>query len=187
MPVRTKGLTLTTTEVAVLGLLTRCPMSGYDLKKAIEGSVGYFWAPAKSQIYAVLPRLVEAGFATSKKIAQSQRPDKQVYRITTRGRKALKAWIEETPAPPDPGRNTLLLKLFFGDLSSPELLAAHVRERRQEMEQLKRELDEIDARVGKNEKDFYSNLTRRYGHRYADAIIRWAKEVEEDLAARGEP
>ena len=85
MPTKTKQLALTTTEVAVLGLLTRCPMSGYDLKKEIEGSVGYFWGPAKSQIYAVLPRLVEAGFATSRRIAQSQRPDKQVYR----GRDAL--------------------------------------------------------------------------------------------------
>jgi PadR family transcriptional regulator, regulatory protein AphA len=184
MPTKTKQATLTTTEVAVLGLLTRCPMSGYDLKKEIEGSVGYFWGPAKSQIYAVLPRLVEAGFATSRRIAQSQRPDKQVYRITARGRRALKEWIEETPAPADPDRNPLLLKLFFGDLSSPEVLAAQVRERRESMERLKAELNEIDARLG--ESDFYSNLTRKYGHRYADAIIRWAKEVEKDLAAQGQ-
>lgn len=186
MPTKTKQLALTTTEVAVLGLLTRCPMSGYDLKKEIEGSVGYFWGPAKSQIYAVLPRLVEAGFATSRRIAQSQRPDKQVYRITARGRRALKEWIEETPTASDPDRNPLLLKLFFGDLSSPEALAEQVRERREAMEQLKAELNEIDARLGESERDFYSNLTRRYGHRYADAIIRWAKEVERDLAAQGE-
>jgi DNA-binding PadR family transcriptional regulator len=48
MPVRTKAATLTVTEVAVLGLLTRGPMSGYDLKKSAETSVGYFWDPAKS-------------------------------------------------------------------------------------------------------------------------------------------
>jgi PadR family transcriptional regulator AphA len=186
MPVKTKQVALTTTEVAVLGLLTRCPMSGYDLKKAIEGSVGYFWGPAKSQIYAILPRLVAAGFATSKKIAQSQRPDKQVYRITALGRRALKEWIEETPTPSDPDRNPLLLKLFFGDLSSPEVLGEQVRERREAMERLKADLAEIDVRTGDNENDFYSNLTRKYGHRYADAIIRWAKEVERDLAAQGE-
>jgi PadR family transcriptional regulator AphA len=186
MPVKTTSVTLTTTEVAVLGLLTRRPMSGYDLKKAIEGSVGYFWGPAKSQIYAVLPRLVAAGFATSRRIAQSSRPDKQLYRITAAGRRALKEWIEETPTPSDPDRNPLLLKLFFGDLSSPDVLAAQVRARREAMESLKRELEEIDARAGDTARDFYSNLTRRYGHRYADAIIRWATEVEQDLARRGE-
>jgi PadR family transcriptional regulator AphA len=186
MTVETNQATLTATEVAVLGLLMRRPMSGYDLKKAVEGSVAYFWAPAKSQIYAVLPRLVEAGFATSKRVAQSQRPDKQVYRITAAGRQALKDWIEKTPAPPDPSRNSLLLKLFFGDVSSPDVLIEQVRERRVAMEQLKAELEAIDAKMGDAEGDFFSNLTRKYGHRYADAIIRWAREVEQDLASRGE-
>jgi DNA-binding PadR family transcriptional regulator len=186
MPVRTKTETLTTTECAVLGLLTRSAMSGYDLKKAIAGSVGYFWGPAKSQIYAVLPRLVEAGYATSRKVAQSQRPDKQVYRITARGRQALKEWIEEAPTPPEPNRNLLLLKLFFGDLTSPETLVQHVRERREAAEQLKAELEAIDAGPHDPDLDFYSSLTRKYGHRYADAIIRWANEAERELTERGE-
>jgi DNA-binding PadR family transcriptional regulator len=187
MPVRTITETLTTTECAVLGLLTRRAMSGYDLKKAIETSVGYFWGPAKSQIYAVLPRLVEAGYATSRKVAQSQRPDKQVYRITARGREAFKEWIDEPPSPPQPNRNPLLLKLYFGDLSSPERLAEHVRERRLAAEQLKAELTAFDAGPHDPQLDFYANLTRRYGHAYADAIIRWADETERELARRSEP
>ena len=64
MPVRTKTAELTTTEAAVLGLLSHSPKSGYDLKKAVQSSVGYFWAPAKSQIYALLPKLVESGYAS---------------------------------------------------------------------------------------------------------------------------
>jgi PadR family transcriptional regulator AphA len=186
MPVRTREETLTTTECAVLGLLTRGPMSGYDLKKAIDGSVGYFWGPAKSQIYAVLPRLVESGYATGRKVAQSQRPDKQVYRITTRGRQALKDWIEDTPTPPEPDRNTLLLKLFFGEVSSPEILAEHVRERRESASRLKAQLEAIDAGPNDPDLDFYSNLTRKYGHRWADAVIAWADEVERELQERGE-
>src|SRR5437870_5625902 len=112
MPVRTSKGTLTTTEVAILGVLTWGPLSGYDLKKAIDSSVGYFWGPAKSQIYAVLPRLEDAGFATTRKVPQSHRPDKTIYRITPAGRAALKSWIEDTPPPPDPDRNPLLLKIF---------------------------------------------------------------------------
>jgi PadR family transcriptional regulator, regulatory protein AphA len=185
MPVRTNEATLTATECAVLGLLTRGPRSGYDLKKAIEGSVGYFWAPAKSQIYAALPRLVESGCATSRRVAQSQRPDKQVYRITARGRQALEEWLQEAPTPPEPSRSALLLKLFFGELTSPEVLAEHVRERREVARQLKAELDAIDAGPHDPELDFYSNLTRRYGHRWAEAVIAWADEVERELSERG--
>jgi PadR family transcriptional regulator, regulatory protein AphA len=187
MPVRTKTAGLTATEVAVLGLLTRGPMSGYDLKKHAETSVGYFWDPAKSQIYAVLPRLVEAGYATSRKIPQQQRPDKQVYRITRRGREALREWIELTPPPPDPARNSLLLKVFFGDLADPAAVLEQVRARRAEAEDLKAELDRIDQGSTGQDSDFYPSLTRSYGHNWADAVIRWAREVERRFAERDEP
>lgn len=179
MTVRTTIGQLTTTEAAVLGLLTHGPMSGYDLRKAVEASVGYFWGPAKSQIYAVLPRLVEGGYARVRKVEQDQRPDKSVYRLTQAGRAALKAWIEETPAPPDPDRNPLLLKVFFGEVASPEILVGHIRERRLEAERLRSHLEELDA---EEPGDVYDSLTRRWGLEYAAAVIRWAKRAERELA-----
>jgi PadR family transcriptional regulator, regulatory protein AphA len=182
MPTRTTT-TLTATEAAILGLLGRGPRSGYDLKKAVEGSVGYFWSPAKSQIYAVLPRLVDAGLASVRRVRQEQRPDKQVYRITARGREALRAWLDTPLGAPEPDRNPLLLKLFFGAEADPHALLEHVRARREEAEQLKAELVAIDRAPRKGD-DFFPRLTRRYGHRYADAIIRWARETERDLQAR---
>lgn len=186
MPVETKSATLTTTECAVLGLLARGPQSGYDLKKVIDRSVGYFWGPAKSQIYAVLPSLVEAGYATSKTVAQERRPDKQVYRITVQGRAALRRWIEEPPASPTPDRNPLLLKIFFGEYGSAEILLEQVRARRAEMEQLKDELDALDERARGDRHDLFPQLTRMYGRRYADAIIGWADDVERKLGQRME-
>ena len=181
MPVRTSKASLTTTEVAVLGVLTWGPMSGYDVKKTVDSTVGYVWGPAKSQIYVVLPRLVEDGLATSRTVAQSQRPDKTLYRITAAGRAALKAWIEETPPPPDPDRNPLLLKIFFGDVSSPDVLADQVRERRREAERLREALEGFDAEA--DPADLYSALTRAWGHAYADAVIRWARKAERQLRA----
>jgi DNA-binding PadR family transcriptional regulator len=180
MTVRTKATQLTTTEAAVLGLLSHGPRSGYDLRKAVESSVGYFWAPAKSQIYAVLPRLVEAGFATVRKVAQDQRPDKSVYRLTRSGRTALKTWIEETPLPPDPARSLLLTKVFFGDMVSPDVLAGHIRQRREEAEELRSVLQEIEARADPD--DLHRSLTRRWGLEYTDALIRWAKRAERELS-----
>jgi DNA-binding PadR family transcriptional regulator len=69
---------LTTTEGVILGLLCERERSGYDLLKRAEGSVAHMWAPAKSQLYAVLPRLVDDGFANRRTVRQSARPDKQV-------------------------------------------------------------------------------------------------------------
>src|SRR6478672_1974982 len=81
---------VTLTECAVLGMLARKERSGYDLLKAIERSVGFFWTPAKSQLYALLPKLVERGLLEAKRIEQDKRPDKTVYRITPAGRRALR-------------------------------------------------------------------------------------------------
>jgi DNA-binding PadR family transcriptional regulator len=179
MTVRTSKRTLTTTDAAILGVLSWAPMSGYDVKKTVDSTVGYVWGPARSAIYSVLPRLVEDGLATARKVAQSQRPDKIVYRITNAGRNALRSWIEDTPAPPDPNRNPLLLKIFFGDLSSPEVLADQVRARRLEAERLREEMDRFEAEADQD--DLYSALTRAWGREYAAAVVRWAREAEARL------
>jgi DNA-binding PadR family transcriptional regulator len=90
IPVRTRTERTTDqatlTECAVLGLLTRGERSGYDLLKTIERSVGFFWTPAKSQLYALLPKLVERGLLNARRVEQDKRPAKTLYRITPAGR-----------------------------------------------------------------------------------------------------
>lgn len=176
-PGKTTGLT--PTEYAVLGLLTWGEQSGYDLQKYAERSVGYFWTPAKSRIYAILPRLVDAGLVRRRDIAQSGRPNKQLYRLTKAGEETLRRWVAEGPLEPETSRNTLLVKLFFGDLAEPEDIVGHIRQRRAEAEQLKAEIEAIDAEA---REDIYAGLTRLYGLEYAKAIIRWAKAAERALA-----
>src|SRR5438067_8416449 len=108
------SLPLSGTEYAVLGLLTFGERSGYELDKLAGRSIGYFWRPAKSKIYAILPRLVERGFADSPTVVQTKRPDKQLYRIPADRQRALETWLD--PGEPVRGvsRHGLLLKLFFG-------------------------------------------------------------------------
>src|SRR3990172_6975272 len=87
------------TAYGVLGMLTFGQMSGYDLTKAIEGSIGFFWAPAKSQLYAELRRLVTLGWAREREVEQTDRPDKRIYTITPAGEGALRTWLGTPPAP----------------------------------------------------------------------------------------
>ena len=162
----------------MLGLLAlRGERSGYDLKKAVDDSVGYFWRPAKTQIYAVLPRLVEAGYATRKAVAQSDRPDKHVYRVTAAGRDAVTAWLEAPPTESG-DRTPFLLRVYLAGLASPEALARNVHAMRAEAKALKAALEEIDAR---GSGDPHAALTRRYGLAHAQAVIGWATAVEREL------
>ena len=171
---------LTTTEAALLGLLRRCPMSGYDLRKEVEKSVGYFWAPAKTQIYATLPKLVEAGYATHQKVVQDARPDKTIYSITDSGREALRDWVENAPLDAGQSRNLILLKVYFGSAADSETLLGQLRERREDAERLRAELEELDAIPGARD-DPFQTLTRRWGFLYAEALLRWTKDAEREL------
>ena len=186
-PVRTSTArtttSLTATEAALLGVLAlKGPLSGYDVRKAVDNGVGYFWGPAKTQIYAVLPRLVAAGFATREQVEQADRPDKHVYAVTAAGREAVTAWLE---APPGAGgdRSPFLLRVFLGALASPEALGRHVRAQREEAESLRDDLEQRDAQSDGSPRDFHAALTRRYGLAYATAVIEWATAVEQELGA----
>jgi PadR family transcriptional regulator AphA len=177
-------VSLTTTEAAILGLLRNGAMSGYDLRKEADRSVGYFWAPAKTQIYAALPKLVEAGHATSTKVVQETRPDKVVYELTPQGLEALRTWIAEAPLEAGHGRNLILLKLFFGDVADRDGLIRQVRERRSEATELRAELGKLEA-AGHDDELPFQALTRRFGFLYAEAVLRWADEAERELERLG--
>jgi DNA-binding PadR family transcriptional regulator len=177
----TKPGDISATEAALLGLLTRGEMSGYDLQRAAETSGGFFWAPAKSRIYAVLPQLVARGFATSRSVVQETRPTKQLYRITRLGRDALQRWLEEPPSM-EPERAPILLKIYFGELLQPEVLISHVRKIKAEATALTRRLEALEREPGGQSP--YGDLTIRHGLEWARAMARWANGTEKEIAAR---
>jgi PadR family transcriptional regulator, regulatory protein AphA len=177
-------MSLSTTELAVLGLLSAGERSGYDLKKAAEAGIGYVWTAAKSQVYAVLPRLVEGGFATAKRVRQERLPDKQVYRITKRGEEAFLAWLEE-PVDYVSLRSPFLLKVFFGGKMSKEALRAHVTRKREAAAEELAEYREIENRIRDDEHSYFGYATLRWGIAQARAWIRWADGFLEELEADG--
>ena len=170
---------LSTTEYAVLGLLTFGERSGYELDALASQTIGYFWHPAKSKIYAVLPRLVERGLAEAAPVTQDKRPDKVTYGITPPGERALRLWLRSGTAVVAPTRNELLLKLFFGRLVEPEVLHEQVAVHRGRAEAQLAELEEIEARIDLEEakEDFFPYLTLLHGLEDARSTIAWADEV----------
>jgi DNA-binding PadR family transcriptional regulator len=175
---------LSTTEFAVLGLLTFGEQSGYELKKAAEAGVGYVWTAAKSQIYAVLPRLVADGFATSRRVEQDRRPDKQVYRITKRGRQAFHDWLQEPIEERAGVRSPLMLKLFFGAQMPVDVLAAHIERKREVVAEELADYRRIEAMIRDSERDYFGYVTLRWGLADTRAWLRWADKILAELEAR---
>lgn len=173
---------LSANEGVVLGMLARAPGSGYDVLARIRRSVGYFWTPARSHVYALLPRLLELGLVTRRDVAQTTAPDKHVYEVTRAGRRALREWLSSSQLAEGPARNPFLVKLFFGDMVEPEELLDHVRARRDAIAAELRELEEIERSIDR-ERSPYGWLTLRYGLEQDRAFLRWADETLHALGA----
>jgi len=175
---RTTQAQLTLTECAVLGMLTRGERSGYDLLTKIERSVGFFWTPAKSQLYALLPKLVERGLLKARRVEQDKRPDKTLYRITPAGRRALREGLEQ--ASPAVDRNPFELRVFFGDHMRPGAVRKMIEARRDQSRAHLAVLEEIERDVDVD-RDLYPYLTLLAGKENAKAALRWAEQALELL------
>jgi DNA-binding PadR family transcriptional regulator len=172
---------LTTTEAAVLALLaTNGERSGYDLLRLVQRAIAHVWSPARSGLYAVLPRLVADGLASRRTVAQETRPDKQLYRISARGRRSLDAWLETV----EPGaRDTFFLKLFVGGLTTHEVLLRHVEQFQADTEERLAGLRWIEPRNTNRGHDWYHRHLLRYGIEDAEHDLAWAKSVTRALKA----
>ena len=154
--------------------------SGYDLLKFVRKAIGYVWAPAKTQLYTVLPRLVRDGLAHSRRIGQTTRPDKQLYRIARAGRRALDAWLEEV-VPGD--ADTFHLKLFVGALTTHDVLIAHVEQHRRDIAARLAELRRIEPTNTGRGHDRYHRYLLELGIGRAEHDLRWADRVLRSLRA----
>jgi len=170
---------LTTTEGAVLALLaTEGERSGYDLAKLVERAIGHIWSPARSGLYATLPRLGKSGLVESKAVVQSAKPDKQLYRISKAGREALAAWLEGV----EPGaRDTFFLKLFVGKLTTPDVLLEHVERFVDDTEVRLAILREIAPTNTNRGHDWFHRHLLEYGIRRAELDLDWADGVARAL------
>jgi DNA-binding PadR family transcriptional regulator len=117
---------------AVLALLAQGESYGYELRAQFKESVGPQWGELNiGHLYQVLDRLVRDGLVTRRAVTQSERPDKQVYRLTTPGRVELEQWLE-TPYVRQGGyRDDFFLKLFSASRLGAEALATTLRVQRQ--------------------------------------------------------
>jgi DNA-binding PadR family transcriptional regulator len=177
--------TLTVTEYAVLGVLVHVggEVSGYDLRKLAETSVGYIWRPSKTHLYTVLRRLVAAGAATERDVPQRGRPDKRLFRATVAGEELLRLWLARDEPESDPDQSVLVLKLFFGAHGDPEALARQLRAFREAYAARLAVYERMREAPERGVSDRFTRLTLGYGIARARAAVTWADFALEELHA----
>lgn len=166
------------TEIAVLGALSVEPMSGYAVRQAIAQTLGHFWSESFGQIYPTLGRLEAEGLVAP---SGEGRTSGSTYRLTAKGRRRLRALLQE-PIPSAPPRNGTLLRLFFGGLLGPAECRGIVegsRDRAAEsLAHLGRIRVEVQAEVDAGDAGAaYRLITLSAGEHTARAQLAWAEET----------
>lgn len=133
------------TAYVILGILAIHPhQSGYEIRKTIQQSVGFFWGESYGQIYPTLKRLGAEGLIVPDVSASQTRPKRQEYSLTPAGHLCLQEWLA-VPYREDPPRDEFLLKLFFGRDAAPGVSIQHIRRFQEENRRLLTTLLELEA------------------------------------------
>ena len=72
-------------EHAILVSLLEEPLTGYELAKKFDSSVGFFWKASHQQIYLSLKKLRDRELIGATRVNQTDRPNKVVYHIADGG------------------------------------------------------------------------------------------------------
>jgi DNA-binding PadR family transcriptional regulator len=96
---------------AIMTALLEEDLSGYELAKRFDNSLGYFWRASHQQIYKELRKMAESTWVSATSVAQSGKPDKVIYKLTPQGKENLDQWVRAAGKTPS-AKDDFLVKLF---------------------------------------------------------------------------
>jgi DNA-binding PadR family transcriptional regulator len=161
-------------------------MTGYELAKTFDASIGFYWKANHQQIYRELTKLRDRGHIQGCEVVQTGKPNKLVYTLTSEGRAALRHWGAR-PSVPASIKDDLLVRLYALDSVDIEPLRAdlmarmeHHRDRCARYERIlsKRFPDGTASRA-----DVGKLLALRLGVRHERIVVEWCEEALHMLSA----
>ena len=174
---------LAATSWTLLGMLSyEEELSGYDIKKWIDWSVGfYYWSPSYSQLYTELKKLESLGYLESRVEQDEGLRSRRLYKITPSGMDAVADWTNNAPVDPPVLKHSVLLRVTFGHLSNParlkELLEQHVAY----CEAMQRQAAEDSEGAEAQPVWAYSVIALRWAAKYYAAEREFALELMKDI------
>jgi PadR family transcriptional regulator AphA len=173
---------LSPTAYVILGMVSREPRSGYEIKSLVDNSTRFFWAASYGQIYPELKRLAEAGLIEGTNVPRGERK-RTVYAITAKGTETLKEWLREAPTTFET-REEGLLKLFFSGVLVPDEAVGTLRAMREHRlgvaERLRTIEPEAQQKLDEND-DPYPLMVLQSGIEFNEWFADWCERMEDRL------
>lgn len=163
-----------------LGILTRGPATGYEIKKLFEDDGFQHVVEASfGSIYPALNRLTEEGLVSVREEAQEKRPDRKVYSITAAGRTAFLGALLK-PLPEDRHRSPFAFAMLFADLLPDGRVAAMIDTYIAQCETKLGQINERPAPKTEGER-----FVLGMGHTIYEAMLEYLRTHRAELEFRG--
>jgi DNA-binding PadR family transcriptional regulator len=168
-------------ELAVLGLLHRMPMHGYELSRQLNSVLGPFRAVAFGTLYPCLQDLTERGLIvaetdeeTSATRGQRARRSRKVYRLTAEGKERFQDLLVESGPTSWEDESFGVHFAFFGQ-TRVDIRLRILEGRRSKLERL----DSVRAAFARTRErvDSYTLELHRHGLESVEREVRWLNEL----------
>ena len=171
---------------AILSLIARTPLSGYDIAREMRRPHSFFYGQAQySQIYPELARLEQAELLTSQLVDQQGKPDKKLYTLSAQGLQALQEWVV-APTAIQEVRSPFLIKAHSLWVVDPrratEQFRVHEQQHRAILLVYEADLAEMEERYGQDivmmqAPRFGDYVTVTLGVQYERAYLAWLRQI----------
>lgn len=176
---------------ALLSLLSREPLSGYDIKQQMNSRIGPFWKVGSNQVYPELAKMEGEGLVKLQGVEHhAYRPARKLYEITEVGQEALIQWTIE-PGGVENMRDDFLLKAYNSWLVEPEKMMGGIEEiKKQHEERLAAYLDKVEEltqllETPRIDEPLFSSISVvEFGVRYERLYIEWCDYLVQKLSSR---
>ncbi len=109
-------------QYAILGLIDRYTLSGYDIMKIFDHGLKHYWSTEHTQIYRMLAKLYEKKLIDYEIEYQESKPDKKVYRITNLGKESFRLWLIKPSELPEIRHSQLLQFSFMAEMETKNII-----------------------------------------------------------------
>lgn len=176
---------LSTGELAVLGVLTKRPMHGYEMARYFDRDDLTEICPIEqSMLYTHIRKVEERGLVSWSEERVGLRPPRKTYALTDAGRDVLHAWLETPVERMRQIRLEFLLKLYF----------LHDLDPLSELELLRRQIEICQVYQGRlklraNTSEGFSRLVAMSKQSAAEATLQWLRsycaELQQERSTMG--
>lgn len=169
-----------TLKYAILGLLNKQKMTGYDLMQQFESALCEFWSAKHSQIYPELKKLTSEGMIEYEIQITGQVLEKKLYSITEEGKRDFLNWLSQIEPMESTPKDVFKLRLFFSNrLPSNRrlyLLEEQLKQHYLRLEHLKENQQKFDGIPEKDTDEFSDYLVLMGGIMREEQNCSWIEK-----------